>query len=817
MSRASTSPVRRRRPPSRLRFPAILIGLLAFALLPVLALGLPVVKAAIPSEEDGPVVSGPLDAAGTASAGSIGAGLPTSTPTATATGTPTATPVPPAAPAPVAAPVVESPAPAPVPEAANESPTTGAGQSDPVITTTPQPETEPEANPTENVLDASGTDPPVAGGTIGDIAAELTNGAGASAGPDPSGSVEPEGEEEQSGQKRVERQEAPPTPELPTPPSSEPITTPSVTPTVTPTGEPTTTPAPEAPATGAVTGATATGAAAGAAALAAESAKETAQEDDEDEPAPLARVLFGGEPTATPTSTATATAAAEAVATVAGAFGTQAALTTEGEIVAGEAQGAEVVATPTPPSAGSDPLVTADQAGVAALGADAEGCTGGFWDLFSGCAEEEHAGALDCSGIFLKTLGVPFDHCGGGSTAYLCLELGAGCVGGVFESHCDPTEVPGQPLTYPCSNHTAPLLELPIPGADADAGHSGVPLPKGENGSKGYLPHGGGVGVVPDLSNLTDPKAHEYLVFYGLKSITKGRWTVGPSILGALGFEDVDRGGDHEVEEDAAVVSGGFTFDVGTHFQIGKRRFGIEIGGLAYLSGVWAGPDVVAAETDPGWAQTVPGPGPATQTATAEPTQGLPTAIPTATPTATLAPAPLVDSSASSAGIPVDTPTPTATATATATALPDLTTPTPAPAVTEQPVTEQPEQPVTEQPEQPVGELPEEPVGGLPEAAVVPEGAPEVVLLDPVTHLVVGTCADGACGLNRRVAPTTSADVVGVSLDGDTLEIVCQTTGETISNGRASSAIWNRLSDGTWVSDFYVDTPNVGTRSYPAC
>ena len=39
--------------------------------------------------------------------------------------------------------------------------------------------------------------------------------------------------------------------------------------------------------------------------------------------------------------------------------------------------------------------------------------------------------------------------------------------------------------------------------------------------------------------------------------------------------------------------------------------------------------------------------------------------------------------------------------------------------------------------------------------------------------------------------------------------------GETVSNGHAASAVWVRQTDRTWVSDFYLDTPNVGMWSPP--
>ena len=48
------------------------------------------------------------------------------------------------------------------------------------------------------------------------------------------------------------------------------------------------------------------------------------------------------------------------------------------------------------------------------------------------------------------------------------------------------------------------------------------------------------------------------------------------------------------------------------------------------------------------------------------------------------------------------------------------------------------------------------------------------------------------------------------------LAIICQAVGQTtIGANGASSAIWDRLSTGGFVPDFYVNTPNVGSFSPP--
>ncbi len=87
------------------------------------------------------------------------------------------------------------------------------------------------------------------------------------------------------------------------------------------------------------------------------------------------------------------------------------------------------------------------------------------------------------------------------------------------------------------------------------------------------------------------------------------------------------------------------------------------------------------------------------------------------------------------------------------------------------------------------------------------------------THHVYGTCADKVCGLKIRSGPGYSAYAqVGSLADGDTVQVICQAIGELVGPSPAtgnSSAIWDQLVSGGWVSDLYIDTPGVGTFSPP--
>ena len=90
----------------------------------------------------------------------------------------------------------------------------------------------------------------------------------------------------------------------------------------------------------------------------------------------------------------------------------------------------------------------------------------------------------------------------------------------------------------------------------------------------------------------------------------------------------------------------------------------------------------------------------------------------------------------------------------------------------------------------------------------------------PVTyrHHVYHTCANGHCGLNIRTGPGyTHYSVTRVLSDGDAVDIVCQTRGESVSGiDGSSSNVWDRLAQGDYAADFYIDTPGMtGSFSPP--
>lgn len=84
-------------------------------------------------------------------------------------------------------------------------------------------------------------------------------------------------------------------------------------------------------------------------------------------------------------------------------------------------------------------------------------------------------------------------------------------------------------------------------------------------------------------------------------------------------------------------------------------------------------------------------------------------------------------------------------------------------------------------------------------------------------YYVYHTCANGACGLNARTGPGyTNYKKTRVLYDGNPVDIVCQTTGEAVTGiDGSSSVVWDRLVQGDYVSDFYVNTPGTNGAFSP--
>lgn len=66
--------------------------------------------------------------------------------------------------------------------------------------------------------------------------------------------------------------------------------------------------------------------------------------------------------------------------------------------------------------------------------------------------------------------------------------------------------------------------------------------------------------------------------------------------------------------------------------------------------------------------------------------------------------------------------------------------------------------------------------------------------------------ANGGGTVNRRNGPGTGYSVVGTVADGATISIACSANGTSHTGRWGTTSLWNKLTDGTWVSDAFVYT-----------
>jgi hypothetical protein len=81
-------------------------------------------------------------------------------------------------------------------------------------------------------------------------------------------------------------------------------------------------------------------------------------------------------------------------------------------------------------------------------------------------------------------------------------------------------------------------------------------------------------------------------------------------------------------------------------------------------------------------------------------------------------------------------------------------------------------------------------------------------------YAVAGTCTVGVCALAEWSGAGTSFRRVGAVYEGQQVEVACQTFGEPVTGANGgTSAIWDQLSNGAFIPDYYVSTPGVGAPS----
>ena len=77
-----------------------------------------------------------------------------------------------------------------------------------------------------------------------------------------------------------------------------------------------------------------------------------------------------------------------------------------------------------------------------------------------------------------------------------------------------------------------------------------------------------------------------------------------------------------------------------------------------------------------------------------------------------------------------------------------------------------------------------------------------------LTQGIVDT--NGGTVLNKRNGPGTGYDVVGTVADAATISVACSRNGTSHTGRWGTTRLWNKLTDGTWVSDAFVATGSTG-------
>ncbi len=81
----------------------------------------------------------------------------------------------------------------------------------------------------------------------------------------------------------------------------------------------------------------------------------------------------------------------------------------------------------------------------------------------------------------------------------------------------------------------------------------------------------------------------------------------------------------------------------------------------------------------------------------------------------------------------------------------------------------------------------------------------------PVATVRYSYKVTSSSSLNARTGPSTSYPVARTIPSGTSISVLCQTTGSTVG----TTKVWDRLSDGNYVSDYYVSTPSRTSFSKP--
>lgn len=82
--------------------------------------------------------------------------------------------------------------------------------------------------------------------------------------------------------------------------------------------------------------------------------------------------------------------------------------------------------------------------------------------------------------------------------------------------------------------------------------------------------------------------------------------------------------------------------------------------------------------------------------------------------------------------------------------------------------------------------------------------------------MATGTVNSGSLPLNKRSGPGTGFSLVGSVANGTTVTITCQAHGDVEDGPFGKTDLWDRLPDGSYVSDAFVDTKTMAMVA-PLC
>ncbi|GAA3188706.1 hypothetical protein GCM10010532_003360 [Dactylosporangium siamense] len=96
------------------------------------------------------------------------------------------------------------------------------------------------------------------------------------------------------------------------------------------------------------------------------------------------------------------------------------------------------------------------------------------------------------------------------------------------------------------------------------------------------------------------------------------------------------------------------------------------------------------------------------------------------------------------------------------------------------------------------------PAAAIPACGPAAPVAPAAVAAAAAVTTTTGTVASGGTPLKARTAPVHTAPLIAALPNGTQLTLVCQQRGENIAGSQRVTPMWDRLPEGTYVSDAYV-------------